>query len=72
MSCGIRSHWYDTIALIDPSMIKLPIFRGRHAAEIKFSAGYYTVMTLDILAAYVEEPVESINALLASDSSTQT
>jgi len=60
------------------AMVKCPehkVFdesRGRHAAEIKFSAGYYTVMTLEILAAYVGEPVESINALLTSDTSTQT
>ena len=60
------------------AMVKCPdhkVFdesRGRHAAETKFSAGYYTVMTLEILAAYVGEPVESINALLTSDTSTQT
>ena len=60
------------------TMVKCPdhkVFdesRGRHAAQAKFSAGYYTVMTLEILAAYIGEPVESINALLTSDTSTQT
>ena len=45
--------------------------RGRHAAHTKFSAGYYTIMTLEFLPAYVSEPIESINTLLG-DTNTQT
>jgi len=45
---------------------------GRRAAETKFSAEYYTVMTLEILAAHVGESIESINTLLTNDTSAET
>ena len=45
---------------------------GRSQAGARPTAGCYTVMTVEALAAYISQPSESVKALLLGDTDAQT